>query len=127
MDYSSSYFGKPLNEIKYEDIVDYFAQEQVETETIEFKSYHQSEGFESSLNLVIRGISSFLNSSGGIIIWGAPKGIKRNSDKIFIGKLSPVKTYKNKDTLINKIAGVITPMPINISIETLSTDESNFV
>ncbi|MDB5086496.1 MAG: ATP-binding protein [Mucilaginibacter sp.] len=126
MDFSTSYFGKPLNALLYDDIANYFVEPKQETETIEFKSFANSEQFDKSLQIVIRGISAFLNSSGGILIWGAPKGIKvpGQSEKVFVGELAPVTEYKEKDSLINKITSVITPMPIGVRVEVLQSESS---
>jgi hypothetical protein len=124
MDFSSAYFGKPLSDLQYEDIVKYFVEHKQESETIEFKSFSNGESFEHGLQNVIRGISAFLNSSGGILIWGAPKGVKLHgqAEKIFVGGLAPVTEYKEKDSLINKITSVITPMPIGINVNTLKSE-----
>lgn len=124
MDFSTAYFGKLLNKLEYDDIVNYFAEAKQESETIEFKSFHISSTFDKGLQGVIRGISAFLNSSGGILIWGAPNGKAQEglSEKVFVGDLSPVTELKEKDALINKVSSAITPLPIGIKVEILSSN-----
>jgi len=78
MDYAISYFGKGLNEISYQDVVNFFRNEQTETDQIEFKSISQTQNLDTQFNAIYKAICAFLNSSGGLIIWGSPKGEKAN-------------------------------------------------
>jgi len=122
MDYSSAFFGKPLTALTYQDIVNYFIDAKEESNTIEFKSFNVKHGdLTKNLEGIIRSISAFLNSEGGLIIWGAPEGIKPQgqANKIFQGNLSPLSESKPKDWLINKISDSITPLPVGINIQPL--------
>jgi len=127
MDFATSYFGKPLTQLTYADIQLYFDEERQETETVEFKSYHDRTTFDAGLQGVIRGIAAFLNSSGGILIWGAPKGSKvtGKSEDVFVGSLCPIKELVEKDRLINKISSAITPLPMGISVQILSNGNNH--
>lgn len=121
-DYSSIYFRKPLNNLEYQDIVDFFVEPKEETTTVEFKSFSRQYGvFEQNLRGVTKGICAFLNSEGGILIWGAPEGKKLpgQKHKTFQGTLSPLKDLWEKDRLINKISDPITPLPIGINVKIL--------
>lgn len=125
MNYSKSYFNKNLDELIYQDIVDFFVEEKEESDKIEFKSFAEQHGnFNSKLEGVIRGICAFLNSEGGILIWGAPIGekIEDRKEKIFKGELSPVNELKEKDALISKISDSITPLPIGVNAKMLERD-----
>lgn len=124
MDFSTAYFGKPLDNLEYNDIVNYFAEPKQETETIEFKSYHPQAMFDKGLQGVIRGISAFLNSSGGILIWGAPNGqkVQGQAEDVFVGSLSPVTELQGKDRLINKISSAIVPLPVGIKVNILESN-----
>jgi hypothetical protein len=122
MEYSKTFFNKSLEDLNYQDIVDYFVEAKDESTTIEFKAFSAQYGnFTENLNGVIRGICAFLNSEGGILIWGAPEGVKPpgNDSKIFQGVLSPLSELKEKDWLINKISDLITPLPIGINVKLL--------
>lgn len=122
MDYSTTYFNKPLVSITYQDIVDFFVDAQEESTKIEFKAFSARFGnFTENLNGVIRGICAFLNSEGGILIWGAPEGVQQQgqNNKIFQGALSPLTELKEKDWLINKISDSITPLPVGIDVAIL--------
>jgi hypothetical protein len=123
MDFSTSYFGKPLTKLVYDDIVDYFKDERKENEAIEFKSFAVQATFDTGLQGVIRGLAAFLNSSGGILIWGAPKGTKvaAKAEDVFVGDLCPVKELVEKDRLINKISSAITPLPVGIGVQILES------
>jgi hypothetical protein len=124
MNYCNIYFKKDLNDLTYTDIKNFFGTEKLENETIEFKSFHPNAAFEKEINNVIIGIDAFLNSEGGILIWGAPKGLKLPNRKelSFVGDLSPLKGFKEKDELINIISGRISPLPIGINVAILEAN-----
>ena len=127
MNYSKSYFNKNLDELAYQDIVDFFNDEQEESNKIEFKSFAEQHGnFNNKFDGVIRGICAFLNSEGGILIWGAPVGVTLadRKEKIFKGDLSPVNELKEKDALISKISDSITPLPVGLTVRMLEKDNS---
>lgn len=116
--YSQLYFGKDLESLEYQDILDYFVEEKEESENIEFKAYHNQYGsFNKNLEGVIRGVCAFLNSNGGILIWGAPLGQKDGERTIYKGDLSFVSELINKDSLISKISDSITPLPTNVNVK----------
>jgi hypothetical protein len=122
MNYSENYFGKNLSNLEYADIENFFAEEKEETNSIEFKSYSAVFGnLNKNIEGVIRGICAFLNSDGGVLIWGAPEGTKveGRQEKVFVGALSPVPELKEKDWLINKISDSITPLPVDINVQPL--------
>lgn len=127
MDYCTTYFGKSLNQLSYDDITNYFIEQRLETATIEFKSFAKGVAFEQSFKKVIRGINSFLNSDGGIMIWGAPqaKKLTQTKEDIFEGDLCPVTELRSKDWLINRIGNEITPIPTGINIRILSKNKEH--
>jgi hypothetical protein len=123
--YSHQYFGKDLNDLTYKDILDFFIEEKEESDKIEFKAFHPDFGnFNKDIEGVIRGICAFLNSNGGILIWGAPLGQKIEEKVIFQGDLSLVTELKEKDSLISKISDSITPLPVNINVNIIELDGS---
>jgi hypothetical protein len=114
-----NYFNKDnIASIRYEDVAHFFSEAKQESDKIEFKSFVEDEkqnqgSRESSIH---RTICGFLNSEGGIIIWGAPKGklIEDKKEKIFEGELSMVEISYEKDSFISKITDSITPAPRGI-------------
>ncbi|MEO7213280.1 ATP-binding protein [Mucilaginibacter sp.] len=125
MDFSSSYFGQALDKLSFDDIVAYFAEPRTENATIEFKSYSDRLSFDDSLQKIIRGISSFLNSNGGILIWGAPRAskIEGYSEDVFYGELCAAPQSKGKDSLMNRIGSAITPLPTGVAVKILSSEK----
>ncbi|MHA7941689.1 ATP-binding protein [Formosa sp. 3Alg 14/1] len=118
--YSHQYFGKNLEDLVFRDISDFFVAEKEESDKIEFKAFHPQYGnFNRNLEGVIRGICAFLNSNGGILIWGAPLGQTVSDRTIFQGALSLVDQLIEKDTLISKISDSITPLPVNVKVQTI--------
>ena len=122
MDFCTSYFGKPLTELSYDDIHNYFSEPRIENATIEFKSFHERSTLDAGLKGVIKGICSFLNSEGGILVWGAPEGTTPVGGKedVFVGELRPVSELVEKDRLINRISSEITRLPIGIKVQILT-------
>ncbi|MFV9482265.1 ATP-binding protein [Christiangramia sp. ASW11-125] len=127
IDISQTYFGKELSELKYKDIHDFFSENKKETNRIEFKSFHPKHGnFNKNIEGIIRSIVAFLNSDGGILIWGAPQKKEIDGEEIFQGDLSPLKELKEKDSIISKISDSITPLPVGIKVNILEKD-SNYL
>ncbi|RZT91025.1 putative DNA-binding protein [Ancylomarina subtilis] len=129
MEFAKSYFGKELEELVYQDLVDFFIEEKDESDKIEFKAFSAKYGnLNKNLEGVIRGICALVNSNGGILIWGAPEGttVAGRAEKVFVGDLSPVNERKEKDWLINKISDSITPLPVGIKVRILE-NEGNYV
>jgi len=123
------YFGKPSDQIIYSDVEHFFEEEKEESDKIEFKAFHNpDESFKEKQNGILRSICAFLNSSGGIIIWGAPIGqfIEGKKEKVFQGNLSPSDNLIEKDSFINKITDSITPAPNKIKFIRL-THELNYL
>ncbi|WP_394677340.1 helix-turn-helix domain-containing protein [uncultured Sphingobacterium sp.] len=121
-------FGKPLLELVIEDIREYFVEDREETDNLEFKSGQIAKKefmdvLESSITKVA---SSFLNSTGGVIIWGAPQMKKNNGKLICQGDLTPC--FKaDKDLLINKIIQKVSYMPTGISIKPINLSETECI
>ncbi len=121
--YSHQYFGKDLTDLTFQDISNFFTVEKEESDKIEFKAFHPNYGnFNRNLEGVIRGICAFLNSNGGILIWGAPLGQTVDERLLFQGALSLVNQLIEKDTLISKISDSITPLPVNVNVEIIENN-----
>jgi hypothetical protein len=128
MDYCTSHFNKRIHALAIEDIETYFQQERIETDQLEFKSIHSHGDLNEKFKGIQRSICAFLNSGGGLIIWGAPEGEKKpgKKEKIFKGSLTYFNEMLEKDSMISKIADTITPLPIGIRLNVL-TDSSQSI
>ncbi|VXC00979.1 conserved hypothetical protein [Flavobacterium sp. 9R] len=116
--FSQIYFAKNLDDLVITDIKGYFDTAKEESDKIEFKSFHPYFGsLNKNLEGVIRGICAFLNSEGGILIWGAPLGIKNENQTLFQGALSLVDQLLDKDSLISKVSDSISPLPIGVNVK----------
>lgn len=123
MDYAKKLFNKSLRELSFDDIANYFKEPREESEILEFKSGQGD--FEGVFTKnILRTITAFLNSSGGILIWGAPKeaSIEKDKPKACSGELCPLTALKEKDHLINRISSAISYMPTGIRVERLEKD-----
>lgn len=121
MDYSHNYFGKSLSNLTWKDMENYFVEGKEETETIEFKSFKGKEIQDNHFKGIFSAACALLNANGGIIIWGAPEGVKqaKKKEKSFQGSLNPLPVILEKDAVISKVSGKITPMPEGISVQIL--------
>jgi hypothetical protein len=126
MSYSKNYFDKEnITDITYQDVVNYFTIEREESDKIEYKSFVVNEKGKEITNGVLKTICAFLNSEGGLLIWGAPIGqqVEGKKEKIFIGNLSPVEHLYEKDQFISKISDSISPTPKGILFHRIEKDK----
>jgi predicted HTH transcriptional regulator len=116
MDFCTAHFGKTLKELSIQDIKSYFLEERIETDQLEFKSINSIGNINDKFAGIQRTVCAFLNSSGGLLIWGAPEGLKveGKKEKIFKGDLSLFNQILEKDFVVSKISDSIIPLPNNI-------------
>lgn len=124
MDFSKTHFGRSLDDLRLNDIVNYFRIERVESDATEFKSFGGK--VEDQYVALCRTICGFLNSNGGLIVWGAPQGVKipGKRELSFKGPLSLINETLGKDQLISKISDSIIPLPASIRTKII-TNTSN--
>lgn len=122
MDYSTFFFGKQLNEISYQDIVDFFKEERTESDLIEFKSINPIGKFDEKFIGIQKSVCAFLNSNGGILIWGAPEGkyVEGKKEKVFKGDLTHFPSTIEKDYAVSKISDSIIPLPSSFKFNIIS-------
>jgi len=127
MNYSENFFGKPLNDLIWQDIENYFSNAKEETDSIEFKSFVDQGSVDSKYEGIYKAICAFLNSNGGILVWGAPVGtnVAGKKEKIFQGALSPINIILEKDSVISKVSGKITPMPNGINLKIIANNSND--
>lgn len=126
MKYTELYFGKSLSALTFDDIVNFFQEEKIESNKIEFKSFYSKEehSFQEKENGVLRTICGLLNSEGGIVIWGAPigKNVPGKVEKVFLGALSPCDKLIEKDRFVSRVTDSITPTPRGIEFQRLENN-----
>lgn len=124
MNYSKKLLGKELQDLKYADIEQFFTNPKEESNKSEYKSYDSRGSIEEKYKGIYKGVCGMLNSEGGILIWGAPKGKKvpNLKEKVFEGALSPIQEVIEKDALINKISDNITPTPNSVKAEIIENN-----
>lgn len=134
MSLSQKILGVEIGEISLKILQSFFQEEKEESDVLEFKSFHTEKNnqndYKHKEDGVLRTICAFLNSNGGLLIWGAPGGEKRSSvdsKKVFTGKLSPVDRDIEKDAFISKLANRIIPSPSGIRFGKIKVEENEFV
>lgn len=122
-------FDKPIEELTLDDIENYFLEPKEESDQIEYKSWYdhnQSKDLKHKESAVLKSISAFLNTNGGILIWGSPREQREGDNKIFMGPLDPVQKEYKIDTFISKIVNRIIPIPDGVKMNSVPT-ENGFV
>ncbi|GAB4035475.1 AlbA family DNA-binding domain-containing protein [Spirosoma jeollabukense] len=126
--FAKIHIGKPLDDgINAEDLVTYFAVENDESLTLEFKSYYAKD--KLSLDGILRTVAAFLNSEGGLLVFGAPHDIAVNDHyRTVKGDLTPIpSSITTKDSIIRAISDNISYMPTGIRVESVLMPGSGFV
>ena len=122
MDYTKQLLGKTMRDLTYEDIAHYFSTERKESELLEFKSFAHKGPEGQNWELLLKGVCAFLNSVGGVLIWGAPKGVPGpGKEKIFVGPPTGIDPCLEKDQIVNKISSAILPLASDFTIELLKS------
>jgi hypothetical protein len=121
-------FGVDIYSLTLSILQDFFRVEQVESSILEFKSFHDDGQEEKKINAISQSVCAFLNSEGGILIWGAPKEQKQQGSgrKISRGDLTPVTTFFEKDTLIRKITSLISPLSPDLKFKRIGIGSSGY-
>lgn len=124
MNFCQNYFGKDLDQLTESDLVSFFSTPQKETQYIEFKSSGEP-NVEQVFNKTLKpAVCSFLNSEGGILIYGAPREDRKNPQNPDNFKLRPYapKFLGDHDSIIRKLADGITPMPIGVRLKEIEVE-----
>ncbi|MBD2757152.1 AlbA family DNA-binding domain-containing protein [Spirosoma validum] len=129
--FTEELFNQPIDKITQQDLERYFQEERDETLFLEFKSFtdktedtrSRSKKEADRIKGVLKTIDAFLNSSGGLLIWGAPEpvDVERGERKVKMcrGPLAPVPTFYDRDSFINQLASQISPLPQEVRIQSV--------
>ena len=131
-DFSLKLLGKSLTQITAEDLIEYFQINREESDILEFKSFYRYSGntkdFQKREDVILKTICAFLNSSGGLLIWGAPAEEKANDNqKSFKGELTLVEKHIEKDAFVSKVSNRIIPVPPKVNFHPVEIEEGKFV
>lgn len=118
MQLSKQLFQKDLSEVILEDVIDFFKFERQETAVLEFKSGR------ADVEKITQEVCAFLNTDGGILIYGAPEETKTESGFKCFGELTPTTKVSNKVSLGSSIASNISPFPVGINIHQIDAKGS---
>ena len=114
--------GKRIEELNYADLTEYFKIPRKESDLREFKAFvGDAKGGEGGIQAVIKTICAFLNSEGGLLIWGAPIGKPPipGAEMEFSGSLTHVKNDYGDDQLSDKVFDSLSPAPQDVKIRRL--------
>jgi hypothetical protein len=127
MGFAKQLFGKSLRELTYSDIESYFQSERKENDTLEFKSYPSRGNSQDKLKGIFKSVCAFLNSSGGIIVWGAPEGtvVGTDKEKTFKRPLTSLDPSIEKDMLVSSISSNLIPLAGSFNLELISDVNGN--
>lgn len=125
VDFVKAQFGIDAAQLTYQDIVNFFAVAKIESVNLEFKSNNDRKIPEKIYNT----ICAMLNSSGGLIVWGAPKETKLpTGSKECCGALTPFTEPMKREDVMRSIADKIVPIPSGIDVfEIADNARFNFI
>lgn len=113
MSFLEKYFGKSATELEVRDILNFFKRSQTEGRHLEFKSG------EAKIEKVLKEVTAFLNTEGGLLILGAPREadipgmVKLRSS---FGEPEPSK-ITDSEFVYRKISEGIDPAPKGIFVQ----------
>lgn len=124
-------FNKDVHELKLVDIEQYFKTTPLEeSDMLEYKSYADDKkkgNHKEKEDAILKTICGFLNSNGGVIIWGAPESKLLNNEQILEKELSPIRGIINKDSFIAKILNRIIPSPQGVKCNPIQISETESI
>ena len=130
MSITNSITGINIEDITLENLSNFFSVEKEESDIFELKSFVErgQNNYGHKENGVLKTICGFLNSSGGLIIWGAPVGQipAGRTENVFTGALSPVDRNLEKDAFIGKVTNRIIPIPTGIKFKKIEVAENQY-
>ena len=126
---SLRYLAKPIHEVSIADVASFFLRERSETDQLEFKSINPNSRIDDQLPSIRKTVCAFLNSSGGLLIWGAPRGVKLEGkkEKVFAGDPTFFDFAIEKDYLVSKIVDGIIPLPNGLKVNPLIDENRSLV
>lgn len=124
-------FNKDIHELELLDIEKYFkATPFEESDSLEYKSYaadKQKGNHKGKEEAILKTICGFLNSEGGVIIWGAPESKLFNGEQKLEKELSPFIGVVNKDSFISKVLHRIIPSPQGIKCNPIQISDTESI
>lgn len=120
MDFCNIYLNKSIREVTEKDLRQFFESPRHENSHLEFKSFHDRIEKKGIFSIFKKSICAFLNSEGGILIFGTPTKNKDEAGKEFYqGELTPfpAEFLPSKDSIISQIVDGIHSMPAGIKFE----------
>jgi hypothetical protein len=106
--------GKRIESLEYSDVVEYFKTPRKESDRREFKASVEGTKLEKDqVAAIYRSICAFLNSEGGLLLWGAPIGKSNGTgeEDEFQGDLTQVFYDYGDDQLSNMLFDSLNPRP----------------
>lgn len=127
MNISEKILGKPLRDLTYQDIVAFFQTPREENDLLEFKSFNPNGDLQPKLKQIYKSVCAFSNSAGGLLIWGAPEGVKHpgKSEKTFRGALTPIDPSLEKDNVVSRISSNLVPFANSFNVQLLEDSSGN--
>lgn len=112
-------FKKPIQELTFSDLEEYFSQKRRESQYLEFKSG------EATIDKILKEVGALLNAEGGVLIIGAPRELERPHDAgVCIGELTK-SSFESVETVKTYLTNDIIPPPPSIQIVQLQDATRN--
>ncbi len=129
MDFCTAHFSKDIKNVTFEDVIIFFKERRTENDILEFKSIQPAEALEKQIENIRKVVCAFLNSGGGLLIWGSPLKSRDEITKkeYYQGEITAFPQPFEKDSLVSKIFDSLIPLPNGIRIEIKENDGNSIV
>jgi len=123
MSFSERLLGKPLRSLTYKDVDDYFKTARTESDLMEFKSFSPRSKPEERWKGICKGVCAMLNSTGGILIWGAPLETAAPGKRggLYQGELTDIDPSFDKDMIVSRISSSVIPLASGFQVQVLES------
>jgi len=111
---SEQYFGKPLEEVEAPDIQVLIDEQTIEDYSLDYTEIPKRISYDE----LAKNISAFLNTNGGLVIFGVREQKKKYPKEITWGKIS-------KETLVRSLRGKIEPWHDNLEFRPVYNPEND--
>jgi len=118
--------GKRIENVEYADVLEYFNTPRKESDRREFKAFVDGTKAEKDQRTtLLRSICAFLNSEGGLLLWGTPigKAPAPGQEDEFQGDLTHVINEYGEDQLSSIVYDNISPPPPGLKHRKLEDGE----
>ena len=110
---TEQYFGKPLDEVQANDVQNLIQEQKIEDYSLDYTEIPKHISYEE----LAKGISAFMNTNGGLVIFGVKEQKSMYPKEITWGHIS-------KETLVRSLRGKVEPWHDGLQFQPIRNPEN---